>query len=394
MHEGETTIHNVGKSDDELAALNIIQQLGAEVEYLSSNSLKVKGSKLKPVSNIIDCGESGLASRLFIPIIATTEDAITVTGKGSLLSRPMQPTIDTLKELGVRIESSAGKLPISLQGPLHTSKEIFIDGSLSSQYLSGLLFAICKCAKEKTTIHVKELKSKPYIDMTLAVLKEYGKEIQHDIYRSFHINPKEFRSVSSKEITVEGDWSSAAFIMAGAVINGDINLKGLYPGSLQADKAIVEVLRAAGGDIEYKNGEWHVQKAKQLKAYDFDATDCPDLFPVLSTLAIYCNGESNIQGIHRLIHKESNRLESIADMLEQLGVAYYVEDDILTIEGREITNTATIDSYNDHRIAMAAAIMAIGAKHTITIHSSEAISKSYPTFFDDLASLGITCSFQ
>ncbi len=393
LHRGKTTVHNYGSSDDDKAALEIIQQLGAVVNIIDDYTLEINSQGVKPVAEIIDCGESGLSARLFVPIAATTNSAITITGHGSLLKRPMTAYAVVLPPAGVNIETTNGCVPITVQGPLQP-RDIVLDGSLSSQFLSGLLFAYTFNATTPVTIEVTGLNSKPYIDLTLEVLRLYGKTITHTNYEQFHIDPSVFTEQGDIDITIEGDWSSASFWLAGGAISGDVTVKGLKLDSTQADKAILKVLEKTGAMMQVSDNEITVKSPDRLNRFEIDATDCPDLFPVLSVLAGYCRRDSTIHGVHRLFHKESNRAGSVSDMLYQFGTFFSMENDNLVIEGRYKLDYTTIDSYNDHRIAMAAAIGALRAKGNVIINDAGAVSKSYPEFFGDLKSLGIPCTIN
>jgi 3-phosphoshikimate 1-carboxyvinyltransferase len=392
LNIGTTVIKNPGISDDDKAALQLVQQLGATVTY-EEGVVSITSQGVFPTTNELYCGESGLAARLFIPIAAISSNQLTVTGSGSLLNRPFNVYNEVLPKLGVTIESTNGHLPITLQGPLQPT-DISFDGSLSSQFLSGLLFAFAFNAIKPCTITVTNLQSKPYIDMTLSVLSIFGKNITHNNYETFYINPQSFTNIAAPEITIEGDWSSASAMLVGAAVSGDVIINGLSEHSLQSDKDMLDVLFQAGAHLTLGETWVQVSHSGELNEFDFDATHAPDLFPMLSVLAACCNGESSIKGIHRLIHKESNRIESISEMLDKLGVIYSVADDTLFIEGKEILDSCTIDSYNDHRIVMAAAIAALRCDGKITIINAETVSKSYPDFFSHLYALGANCQLK
>jgi 3-phosphoshikimate 1-carboxyvinyltransferase len=385
LHKGKTIIHNPGNSDDDKAALNIIQQLGATVKQVG-DAIEIISDGVKPISNEIDCGESGLSARLFTPIASLSNQEITIKGNGSLLNRPMAVFTDLLPQLGVTITSEKNCLPLKVKGPLQ-AKNIQLDGSVSSQFLSGLLFAYSYIATEPVTIEVKNLKSKPYIDLTLDMLEQFGKQVTNNGYSSFVIDPSNFIEREEVNITIEGDWSSAAGIMVAAALSGQVRLTGLNTYSKQADKEIIKVLQLTGAHVHVTSEYVEVKKAFPLYPFEFDATDCPDLFPVLAILASCCNGESSIHGVHRLFHKESNRLVSIGDMLQGFGIFFSIEADTMVIEGLNRLEYATIDSYIDHRIIMAATAGSLRATKEVVITDVQAISKSYPDFFADLSAL-------
>lgn len=372
LYHGTTRVINPGTSKDDMAALNIIQQLGATVNTVSDNQLEITSNGITPPTNTIHCGESGLSARLFIPVAALSDSEITVTASGSLLNRPMTEYFKILPKLGVSINSKKECLPMNIRGPLKPG-DITIDGSLSSQFLSGLMMVYAFTTTDTVTIHVNNLKSKPYIDLTLHMLAQYGLHVTNHNYGAFTIQPPVFNSNMRPVADIETDWSAAAnFVVANAMC-GTADLRQMNIDSLQADVAILQVVN------------------DNNLAFDFDATDCPDLVPVLSVYAGYCKGDSTIHGLGRLIHKESNRVESTTAMLAQLGVEHHVEGDTLRVKGGKPFNSSTINSYNDHRIVMAAAVAALKADGPVTITQAEAVEKSYPAFFETLSSAGVHC---
>ena len=386
LHEGTTTITNAGNSNDENAALEIIKQLGATVMENVPGKIVVHSEGILPVTDTIDCRESGLAARLFIPISALAENAITVNGSGSLLHRPMEGIDTTMGQLGVSLSEFKGFLPLVLKGPLQC-RDITIDAANGSQLLSGLLLAMSYRTTQPVTITVTNLKSKPYIDLTLEMLKAFGKPVKNISYTSFIIDPQHFSTIFAPIINVEGDWSGAANLLVAGAIAGDVTVNNLNVNSAQADRAILEILQTIGANVSIAGNSITVKSAP-LRAFDFDATHCPDLFPILSILAACSRGDSSIQGIHRLFHKESNRAESIAEMLQNFDVPFSIEDDAICITGVKHLQGTIIDSYNDHRIAMAAAIGALRANGPVDILQSNSVNKSYPGFFNDLKALG------
>lgn len=391
LHKGKSIVHGTGRSNDEQAALHVIEQLGATVrEHGQTKEITSEG--IKPKSHEINCQESGLCARLFTPIAALSDQPITIKGAGSLLNRPMNIFGELLPQLNVSLHNFHDHLPFTVQGPLR-SKVLRVDGSISSQFLSGLLFALSYNITAPVTIYVSSLKSKPYIDLTLDMLNQFGKPITNNNYESFYINPALFKHNPTIEINVEGDWSNAAYWLVAGAINGDITLKGLDINSNQADRAVLPILQQCGADIKTLEDALHIKTAT-LTAFETDATDYPDLFPALAILAGCCKGESYIKGVHRLYHKESNRVASISEMLSQLGVPLSIEDDTLCITGVQVFDGALIDAYNDHRIVMAAAVAAVKAKRAIVIDGAEAVNKSYPLFFDALKNLGIDCTLN
>ncbi len=397
---GVTVIHNPGTSNDDQAAIKMIQDLGATVEFkkeeliVSSKGLVKKSESSKGIE--VNCGESGLGIRMFTPIAALSSQEITINGKGSLLTRPMDFFDEVLPQLRVTIASNQGKLPLVIKGPL-TPSNINVDGSLSSQFLTGLLFAFAASATEEVTITVIDLKSKPYIDLSLKVLNDFNYTITNNNYKSFTVKPDQKLNTSKViDYTVEGDWSGASFLLVAGAIAGDITVKGLDINSTQADKAILQALIDSGCRISIQESQIEIASPLKgvsgLNAFHFDATDCPDLFPPLVALAAYCNGKTVIEGVSRLAHKESNRGLTLQDEFGKLGVEIVLQDDLMIVNGGNGLNGAVVHSRHDHRIAMACAIAALKAKGNVVIEEAEAINKSYPDFYKHIEKLGALVS--
>lgn len=385
LHEGVTNIFNPGKSNDDLAAIDVIKKLGAKVTAKEDGSLTVESNGIQPVENEIKCGESGLGIRMFTPIAALSEQPLTISGSGSLVTRPMDFFDEILPQLGIEIKSTEGRLPLRIQGPL-IPKDIEVDGSLSSQFLTGLLMAFSSAIKDPVTIKVNDLKSKPYIDLTLQVMKDFGMNIPaNNNYNSFSFSPVN-RQPSTVNYTVEGDWSGAAFLLVAGAIAGNITVTGLDVYSAQADKKILEALMSCDCNLSIQDKQIEAGSAP-LKAFHFNATDCPDLFPPLVALAAYCKGTTVIEGISRLQHKESNRAITLQEEFGKMGVEINFQDDLMLVKGDKGVNGATVHSRHDHRIAMACAVAALKANSEVTIEEAEAINKSYPDFYKHIASL-------
>ena len=386
LNDGKTIIGNPGRSNDDLAALGVIDNLGAKVLQQSTNELFIESEGVKPVSREMNCGESGLGIRMFAPIAALSDQEIIINGTGSLLSRPMDFFDEIFPKLGIEIESNHGKLPIKIKGPLKPV-DITIDGSLSSQFLTGLLMAYGKAATKPVTITVNNLKSKPYIDLTLQVMQEFGYSVINHQYESFEIHPVNLPSHQPKNYLVEGDWSGAAFLLVAGAIAGEITIKGLNVFSSQADKAILRALTMSEAVVSIAEDQIVIGPGK-LKAFHFDATDCPDLFPPLVALASFCEGTTVIEGVSRLAHKESNRGLTLQEEFGKMGIEITLQDDLMLVKGGTGLKAAIVNSHHDHRIAMACAVAALRAEGETTIEEAEAINKSYPTFYSDLKNLG------
>lgn len=414
IRRGETQLQNPGHSADDKAAVSVITALGATVQQkgdqllISSKGLSANGPLL------VHCGESGLGMRMFTPIAACLPIPVTVEGSGSLRSRPMQFFNEVLPSLGVMVNTTDGKLPIRVQGPL-VPTTIRIDGKLSSQFLTGLLFAYSAVGASQVTIEVDGLVSKPYIDLTLSVMRSFGLACpENHTYQRFYF-PDPSKNIQQARPTpglsgnenaladrleyasdplsfwVESDWSSASFFLVAGALAGPIRLQGLAMQSCQADRAMLQALDAAG--VSYAvDAKGIVVHPSIIKPFQFDATDCPDLFPPLVALAAFAKGDTHIRGAHRLAHKESDRALTLKNEFGKMGVLIEQENDCLIVRGKGIVSGAVVSSCDDHRIAMALAVAALLGVSTTEIRGAEAIKKSYPDFFADLSMLGASVS--
>ena len=382
LAEGESVLRNLDFCDDTLSAIRTIETLGAEVERVDERTVKVRGG-LAPKSNTLNVGESGLATRMFTPIASLCNTPITIMGEGTLLYRPMNMMIEPLRNLGVEVRDGGGRLPIEVCGPV-SGGEIEVDGSVSSQFLTGLLMAL-PLAKEDTTIAVENAVSKPYLDMTIDMASKFGVNIQHNDYKEFYVEGGQ--KYEPADLVIEGDWSAAAMLLVAGAIAGEVKLTNVSLLSKQADVAVCDALVRAGALVESEPNSITVSH-RDLVAFEFDATQCPDLFPALAALAAAAEGESVIYGTHRLEHKESNRAETIAREYSKLGIEVRLEGDAMYIKGGEI-HSAKCESHHDHRIAMSLAVSALRSDGEITIQNAECVAKSYPDFFAVLESLRI-----
>ena len=383
--KGTANIFNPGKSNDDLAAVEVIQKLGAKVSTNQDGSLTVESNGVQPVESEIKCGESGLGIRMFTPVAALSNLPVTISGSGSLLTRPMDFFDKIFPQLGIKIKSAGGRLPLKICGPL-IPQDIEVDGSLSSQFLTGLLMAFSSSIKNQVTIKVNDLKSRPYIDLTLQVMKDFGMNVPaHDNYNSFTFSPFN-RQPSTVNYTVEGDWSGAAFLLVAGAIAGNITVTGLNINSTQADKNVLQALISCGCSLSIQDNQIEIGPAP-LKAFHFDATDCPDLFPPLVALSAYCKGTSVIEGTSRLQHKESNRALTLQEEFGKMGVEITLENNLMLVKGGEGVNGASVHSRHDHRIAMACAVAALKANGEVEIAEAAAVNKSYPDFYKHIASL-------
>jgi len=380
LAKGQSVIKYKTLSEDAQAGLDLICSLGAQVEQ-KPGKLFIKGGFNNPESNLL-IGESGLGLRMYSPILATQNTKFEITGRGSLLQRPVDFIVKTLRDFGVEAHSNDGKLPLQIKGGYKNTK-VAVDGTFSSQLLTGLLMAL-PLAKADSELVVSDLKSKPYIDLTISVLSKFGIDIYHDDYKLFKIPAnQEYKPVN---INTEGDWSGTAFLVVAAAIAGSLKIKGIDLASTQGDKDIIAVAEQAGAKIERLDDAVVVSK-HELKAFEYDANDSPDLFPPLVALAIFCKGSSVIYGVNRLAHKESDRALTLKNEFEKIGAKITLAGDKMIVEGEKIIGNK-VSSHHDHRIAMALAVSGLQVDGKMIIEDSEAVGKSWPEFFDDLMEIG------
>ncbi len=378
---GESTLYNVEMCDDTEAALRVVQVLGAQVRRLDNTTYAIRGG-LSPVSGILDIGESGLSTRLFTPIASLCGGPMTIDGRGSILRRPMTMMAEPLRQLGVKVKDNKGFLPVIVKGPM-LGGEVRLDGSVSSQFLTGLLMSL-PLAERGTTIYVDGLKSFPYIDMTIDTMDKFGIDIDHRDYEEFYVPGGQ--EYTPADFIMEGDWSAASCLLVAGAVAGMVTVHNLKSVSLQADTAIIDVLSRTGARIE-ETGDSVTVCRRELNAFEFDATDCPDLFPALVALAANCEGTSVITGTNRLVHKESDRAETLRSEYGKLGIEVDTDgENIMRVTGGQIGG-GTVESHGDHRIAMSLAVAALNASSPVTIRGAECVSKSYAGFWQDFEKL-------
>ncbi len=380
LAKGRSLVSNVGNSYDVLAAIEMCKALGAVVAE-REGSLEIVGGQT-PVSNSFNCGESGFLLRACAPITATYNHKVVVNGTGSLLGRDQGFLIDSLIAFGVDCKGELGKLPLIIKGPFGRFSAI-IDGGQGSQVLSGLLMA-APLTKKPFNLLVSDLKSIKYVDLTMDIMELFGVSVKHNHYEQFFVEGNQ--KYLPANVKVEGDWSGAAFLLVAGAVAGKVELANLNFESSQPDKAIVDVLQMVGAHVEIFESYISVSK-NRLNPFTFDATNCPDLFPPLAALAANCKGTSIITGADRLANKESDRSATLVDIFGKMGVDISVFGNEMVINGGDKINGCEVNSHNDHRIAMAAAIAALSASGPITIQNSEAVAKSYPDYYQHLRAL-------
>lgn len=377
LAQGTSHLHGYSSSNDSDAALKIAENLGSTVS-VSGEDVTIKGG-LNPKTNELNCGEAGLGIRMFTPVASLWKDSITLHGEGSLKTRPVSVLEAPLRQLGVEIETNGGFVPVRVCGPM-VGGNAEVDGSLSSQILTGLLIA-SPYAQKDVVLQVKDLKSKPYIDITIDMMRKFGVQVDREEYVTFRIPAGQ--TYKAMDFVVEGDWSGASFLLVAGALNGSITVKNISMSSCQADKAIVEALQKVGANIILGDNEISVS-SNTLKPFEFDATECPDLFPPLVSLAAHCTGVTKIKGVSRLAHKESNRALVLQKEFAKLGTRIKCTDDEMFVYGGTLRG-GKMHANNDHRIAMAGAVAALLATEPVEVENPECVAKSYPGFWDDLS---------
>ncbi len=380
LSKGETSITNPLKANDTKATLESITGFGATASW---NRVLSDGSPKEPKQPIY-AYRSGTTARFSCSVASLVDGETHIDGDSQLRKRPMKPIIDALTQIGIHIESNSYRLPIKILGGRITRKAVDIDASISSQFVSALLISGSRIGLE---IHTKgEPVSRNYIDITIKCLREAGVKVYRDDYNLFHVEATEPKG---KIYTVPGDYSSAAFFIVAAAISGEIVVKGLNLDDIQPDKKIVDIVTEAGASIEYKRGSIRVEMGR-LEGFETDLRDAPDLLPITSVLAAYSNGKSIIHGVKHARYKESDRLESVAKNLKAMGVDVKTDEDKLIIYGRgdKGIKGGLLNSFNDHRIAMAFAIAAIHAETPSVLMGASIIDDSYPGFINDLIKIG------
>ena len=383
LADGESVIENVSFSKDIEATLSCIRNLGALV-FADGSTIRIKGGirRLKEAS--LYCNESASTLRFVIPIATLFADSIEYRGAQSLLERPLGVYFDIFRKNQMPFEFEKGKF-LRLSGAF-SSREYVIDGSVSSQFVTGLLFTLPAMDFDSVIVIDGKLESKPYVDITLEVLKNSGIEIVNNDYKSFEI--KGSQKYKSGRFFAQGDYSQAAFFLAAGCFGGGIECINMEHMSLQGDKAIVDILKKMGAVICDTPNGFRIEKSALKAIGEIDATDFPDIVPPLSVVCSVADGTTVIKGIERLRIKECARVLATVDVLTKLGADIKEEQNAIVIKGKPMLKGGTVSSYNDHRIAMSASVAALMCEEAVTIENPMSINKSYPKFYDDLHSTG------
>lgn len=389
-NEKKSKIDNLKFSVDITTTTDIMENWGAEIERFES-ALEIigNGGKVAPRDKYVQCNESGSTIRFLIPVGITSKNELVFDGKGKLVDRPLDSYYRIFDKQGLKYETTGGKLPLTVNGKLKPGN-YEIDGNISSQFITGLLYALPLLEGDSKLIINKNLESKGYVDLTLEILKLAGIEIVNNDYKSFDIRGNQ--TYKPFDYTVEGDYSQVAFWIVAGIIsaNRDNEVKCLHvnKNSLQGDREIIEIVTRMGAKLEIFD-DYVIVKPSKTKGTVIDISQCPDIGPVLTVLAALSEGETRIINGERLRIKESDRITSIKTELNKLGGNVSEEGDSLIIQGVEgFRGGVTVNAWNDHRIAMSLAIASTRCEREIILEEAESVRKSYPHFWDDFVKMG------
>lgn len=379
LSDGECNLVCTDTNADIDATVACLNALGADIKRTDN------GFFVKPISKVLnggtlECNESGSTLRLLLPLAAALGADCAFNMRGRLADRPLSPLYELLADNGITL-SPKGSSPLKIKGKL-THGRYSVAADVSSQFVSGMLFALSVTEGESTLTLEGKIESAPYIMMTLDALRLFGADVDFDGDRHFYIKGKA-KLTSQRSVTVGGDWSNAAFfLVAGAIGKNPVTISGLDQNSRQGDKEILDILGRMGAKIDKSRDGITVFPSK-LKGIEIDASSIPDLVPILAVAAAVADGETKIFGAARLRLKESDRIESVCALLSSLGATVSATDDGMTICGKSRLFGGEVDSFNDHRIAMSAAIASLVCEGAVKIKNFEAVNKSYPSFGDN-----------
>lgn len=390
LGDGISRITNIDFSDDIIATINAMRALGAIIEE-KDDYLEVRGINSKELTinrdfeRVVDCNESGSTLRFLVPISLAFEGVTRFVGRGNLGKRPLKTYYDIFDNQGIDYRYTEDVLDLVISGKL-TAGEYRVEGNISSQFITGLLFTLPLLDGDSKIIITTELESKGYLDLTLSTMKDFGIEVVNNEYKEFLI--KGNQKYISRDYRVEGDYSQGAFFLSADAIGSKVNILDLKADSLQGDREVVDILERMGLSIS-KNGNGIIGDIKELKSTLIDASQCPDIIPVLAAVASLSEGRTEIINASRLRIKECDRLHAVTLELNKLGAKVSEKPDGLIIDGvKEFIGGVEVWSHKDHRIAMTLAIASTRCKEPIILKDYECVSKSYPHFFEDFKMLG------
>ena len=388
LADRKSRVNFSASSEDINATISCLNSLGAKI------SVDALGASVVPIGTnlnknaTLDCGESGSTIRFMIPVAAALGSDSSFTGRGRLAQRPLEPLVSVMTQNGCSFEG-LGSFPLKVSGQLKASA-FEIEGNVSSQFITGLLLALPLIGGGEVKI-IPPVESKKYIDMTLRAMSEFGVNVSVD-GTTYRVDSSSRYTVCNEIYSADGDWSNAAFFLSAAAVKGEVKCRGVFKNSLQGDKEIVNLLSRFGAQVNWADDSVTVKSA-ELQGFDIDASQIPDLVPVLSVVAAFAKGKTRIFNAGRLRIKESDRLSAVATALNALGADVTELSDGLIINGNpDACLNGCVDSFNDHRMVMSCAVAAVCSGSEITIHNAQAVNKSYPSFFEDFISLGGKCN--
>jgi len=387
LSEGKSEIANPSVSEDGLSALHAAEMLGARVSK-AEGVWSIIGGRIETPEDVVDCGGSATALRFFTALSAHAPGASVLTGDASLRKRPMEGLLSAMNALGARCLSTRGNglPPVVVMGGGIRGGTAMMRGDVSSQFLSALMISCTRAMGDAAIIIEGGLESKHYVGMTMEVIERFGGAFSADLESGSFRVPSGQR-LKPCRFVVEGDHSSAAFMLVAGLLAGEVRVRGVGMPSMQGDSQIVGILKSMGGDVSPSEGGIGSSRSR-LKGIELDARHVPDLVPIVAAAASRAEGDTVIRGVKRLRYKESDRVSALADSIGRMGGNIRAEEDAIVVSGRSITKGAEIDTQNDHRIAMACAVLALASEGETIINDAECVSKSYPSFFDDLRSMG------
>ncbi len=383
LAEGKSVITNVLFSKDILATISAMEVCGAKI-IKHETSLEIYGTKkVIRKENVIDANESGSTIRFMIPIALTCSEPITFMGHNNLVKRPLDIFFEIFDNQNISYKRDDDYLPLYVNGGLKPG--VFkIRGDISSQFITGLLYALPLLDSDSEIIITTELESKGYIDLTIDILNMYGIEIINNDYKSFII--KGNQTYKPFDYEIEGDYSQSAFFLVGNMLGADINLLAMREDSYQGDKKIIQDILDFGGNISFKNGILKAEGTPVGTTIDFSQS--PDLGPALTVLASMSKGHSSFINAKRLRIKECDRITCMKEELNKAGCKVEENPDGMEIDGISSISSVTFDAHNDHRVAMALSMLTLKSSGDIKILGAECVSKSYPNYWQVFESLG------
>ncbi|WP_085829173.1 3-phosphoshikimate 1-carboxyvinyltransferase [Clostridium massiliodielmoense] len=393
LSDGVSNIENIIFSEDIKSTIRGMKSLGIKIDDITNENKKSLGRKTLKVigkekltleNDTIDCSESGSTLRFLIPIALRAEKAVTFTGRGKLVSRPLDVYYNIFEDQGIKYKTTNNQLPLTVDGKIN-SGEFHVKGNISSQFITGLMYTLPFLDGDSKIIIITELESKGYVDLTIDMLKKFGVEIENNNYKEFII--KGNQKSTSRDYRVQGDFSQGAFFIVAGILGSKVKTLDLDIDSLQGDKAIIDIVKKMGSNI--KVGRDYIE-TKKSKTYGItiDASECPDLVPILAVLGSVSHGTTRIINAERLRIKECDRLKAMATELSKIGADIKELEDGLIIKGKCKLKGGVVDSWNDHRIAMAMAVASIKCTEPVIIQNSMAVNKSYPDFWKDFEKVG------